>query len=71
MAVLVTIDSIIGRSPYNVYICQSSGSNCFYISTIDSAPYEFDIPAPYDNLDSYMLKLVDANNCIISGTTTL
>jgi hypothetical protein len=71
MAVLVTIDSIIGRSPYNVYICQSNGSNCFYISTIYSVPYKFDIPAPYDNLDSYMLKLVDANNCIISGTTTL
>jgi len=36
-----------------------------------SYPYEFDIPVPYDTSTSYMLKLLDNNNCIISGNTTV
>jgi hypothetical protein len=67
MAVQVTIDSIIGTAPFDVYICQSNGSGCFYITTITTTPYVFDIPSPYDTSSSYMLKLVDANNCVISG----
>ena len=68
MAVQVTISSITGQSPYDVYICQSNGSGCFYISTITTTPYVFDIPAPYDTSSSYLLRVVDANNCTISGT---
>ena len=71
MAVQVTISGITGTSPYDVYICQSNGSACFYISTINSTPYVFDIPAPYNNLSAYMLKVIDADNCIISGTTII
>ena len=71
MAVQVTISSVIGQSPYDVYVCQTNGSACFYITTISSTPYVFDIPAPYNNLSAYMLKLIDGNNCIISGTTTV
>jgi hypothetical protein len=67
MAVQVTISSITGQSPYDVYICQSNGSGCFYISTITTTPYVFDIPAPYDTSSSYLLKVVDANICTISG----
>lgn len=73
MAVKVTISGITGVTPYDVYICQSGGTGCFYISTITDAqvPYEFDIPAPYDTSNSYMLKLLDNNNCIISGITSV
>jgi hypothetical protein len=67
MAVQVTISSITGQSPYDVYICQSNGSGCFYISTITTTPYVFDIPSPYDTSSSYQLKVVDANNCTITG----
>ncbi len=73
MAVQVTINDITGQTPYNVYICQNTGAGCFYISTItnSSLPYIFDIPQPYNTASSYMLKVVDANNCIISGVTTV
>lgn len=73
MAVKVTINDITGQTPYNVYICQNTGAGCFYISTITDGnlPYIFDIPQPYDTALSYMLKVVDANNCIISGVTTI
>jgi hypothetical protein len=67
MAVQVIISSITGQSPYDVYICQSNGSGCFYVSTITTTPYVFDIPAPYDTSSSYLLKVIDANNCTISG----
>lgn len=74
MAVQVSISQISGATePYDIYICQSGGTGCFYINTITDAqiPYEFDIPTPYDTSSSYMLKLLDNNGCIISGTTTV
>lgn len=71
MAIEVTINSLTGTSPYNVYICQSGGTGCFYISTIVTGdlPYEFEIPLPYDSGDSYMVKVIDNQNCVISGIT--
>jgi hypothetical protein len=71
MAVTVNITNITGYSPYDIYICQSGGTGCFYIDTITSVPYSFDIPEPYDNSESYMLKIIDNFNCIISGTSTV
>jgi hypothetical protein len=73
MAVKVTISDITGATPYDLYICQVDGSSCFYIDTIlySELPFEFDIPAPYNTATQYMLKVIDNNNCIISGTTTV
>ena len=71
MAIQVTISGITGQSPYDVYICQTGGTGCYYMTTITSAPYIFDIPAPYDTSSSYMLKLIDDNGCIISGNTVV
>lgn len=65
----VIINGITGQSPYNIYICQPDGSGCFYISTITTNTYSFDIPSPYNYSTEYMLKIVDNNNCIISGTS--
>ena len=59
MAVQVTISNITGQSPYDIYICQTGGTSCFYMTTITSAPYIFDIPAPYNTSDAYMLKIID------------
>ena len=67
MGVQVTISGITGQSPYDVYICQSNDTGCFYISTITSTPYVFDIPEPYNSSTSYQLKVIDSNNCTISG----
>ena len=71
MAVQVTIEAIAGTAPFDVYICQSNGSGCFYISTITTTPYVFDIPSPYDTSSAYMLKVVDANNCTITGVQSV
>jgi hypothetical protein len=63
----VTINNITGQTPFDIYICDSNGDGCFYISTISSVPYIFNIPPPYDNLSSYMLKIVDNRGCVITG----
>ncbi len=73
MGVQVTINNITGQTPYDIYVCQVDGSGCFYISTINNSsfPYIFDIPSPYDLSPNYMVKAIDANNCIISGNSTV
>jgi hypothetical protein len=68
MEVQVTINGITGQTPFDIYVCEANGSGCFYISTITSVPYIFDIPSPYNVSPNYMVKAIDANNCIISGT---
>jgi hypothetical protein len=67
MAVQVTISGVTGQSPYNIYICQTGGTSCFYMTTINSVPYVFDIPAPYNTSSAYMLKIIDNLGCVITG----
>jgi hypothetical protein len=67
MAVQVTINGITGQSPFDIYICQSDGTGCFYMTTISTMPYVFDIPSPQDTSLSYMLKVIDNNNCVVTG----
>ena len=67
MALQVTISGITGTSPYDIYVCQTGGTSCFYMTTISSVPYVFDIPAPYNTSSAYMLKIIDNNQCIITG----
>ena len=67
MALQVTINDITGVTPYDIYICQSDGTGCFYMATTSTVPYIFDIPVPYDTSIEYMLKVVDNNGCVITG----
>jgi len=67
MAVQVTIEGITGTSPYYVYIFQSSGAGCFYIATISTTSYVFDIQAPNNTSLSYMLKIKDAEGCTFNA----
>jgi hypothetical protein len=67
MAIQVTIESITGQSPFDIYICQTGGTDCFYMATTSTVPYSFNIPVPYNTSSSYMLKIIDSNNCTITG----
>ena len=71
MQVNVTISSITGKSPFDIYICEGDGKNCLYINTINETYYDFTIPKPYDTLDVYLLKIIDANKLIISGVESV
>lgn len=67
MGVQTMIYGITGKSPFDVYICEGNGQNCLYINTIETNSYDFVIPSPYNLLDTYMLKIIDANKQIITG----
>jgi len=69
MGVLVTINAITGESPFNIYICQSNGSGCFYMATTSTFPYSFEIPPPYNTSTSYIVKAIDNTGCSITGST--
>ncbi len=71
MGLSITISSVTGTSPYDVYICQSDGTGCFFIDQVTSIPYSFNIPEPYDISSSYMVKIVDGEGCIITSTQSL
>ena len=66
MGLTINITAVTGSSPYDIYICQSGGTGCFYINTTNTIPYEFEIPVPYNTSTSYMVKIIDAEGCIIT-----
>jgi hypothetical protein len=71
MSLEVRIYGITGKSPFDVYICEGNGQNCLYINRITENSYNFTIPKPYDLLDVYLLKIIDANKFIITGVQTV
>jgi hypothetical protein len=71
MKIDVTINDITGSSPYDVYICDSVPNVCLYINTINSLPYTFNIPIPFNTQSSYKVKVIDNNGCEIIKTITV
>jgi hypothetical protein len=63
----ITISTINGQDPFDVYICDSGITVCYYIDTINSGdlPCTFVVPIVYTNLTSFNIKVVDDNNCPI------
>ena len=73
MPTTITVNNITGSTPFDVYICLSGGSPCYYITSIASGslPYNFTVPSPIENFSYYCMKVVDANGCIITGCTSI
>jgi hypothetical protein len=59
----LVINSITGTSPFDIYVCDATISYCFFVDTISSLPYTFDIPFPLEDTTPIILKVVDANDC--------
>ena len=73
MPTTITVSNITGSTPFDVYLCLSGGSPCYYVSSIASGelPYNFSVPKPIQDFSYYCLKVVDANGCIITGCTSI
>jgi len=67
MPTQITISTLTGAQPFDVYSCDTGYTNCIYISTITSGqvPYSFDLPFIQEGMAEIGLKVVDNNNCII------
>lgn len=67
MPTQITISTLTGAQPFDVYSCDTGYTNCIYISTITSSqvPYSFDLPFIQEGMAEIGLKVIDNNNCII------
>lgn len=59
----ITISSISGASPFSIYVCDQTITYCFFVQTIITAPYSFDVPFPLEGADPIVLKIIDSNGC--------
>jgi len=73
MPTTITVSSITGATPFNIYLCMTGGTPCYFISSIDSGdlPYSFSVPTPIQELPGYDLRVTDSVGCIITGTTSI
>lgn len=71
MPTQITINSITGLPPFNIYISDNILNPAIYVTTITSAPYTFNVPIILENSPEYILKIVDSNGCIIYYTPPL
>jgi hypothetical protein len=72
MATTVTINSITsGTSPYNVWVCDTCFGTCQYIDTFTTLPYSFTLPSVYETYPTYVVKIIDANNCTFCETLSV
>jgi hypothetical protein len=69
----ITITSVSGATPFDVYICNDPSTTCVYVDTITVAniPYSFNVPSILDGQTSYNLKVVDNNGCTVDDNLTL
>jgi hypothetical protein len=73
MAKEITIKTLTGSSPYNIYLCTNTFTQCIWVAKINntSIPYSFLVPANYENLSVVGVKIIDFDNCEIKNTINL
>jgi len=61
----VTISSVNGTPPYDIYVCDISNTYCYLVSGGTTIPpsYSFFIPPPLDNVGSVLIKIIDSDGC--------
>jgi hypothetical protein len=69
MPSLVTVSNIVGTTPYEIYLSVSGSPAYYYIDSISSVqlPYNFTVPIPLQNNQSFCLRVVDNDGCIITN----
>ena len=72
MPTQITISSLSGSSPFDVYACDTGYTTCIYINTITPSqiPYTFNLPPIMESLEFFDIKVVDNNDCVLSETLT-
>ncbi len=70
MPVQVTISSLTGNSPYDLYVCDTTLTACTFVVTFAYPSYVFNLPAPYDEDSEFCLKIIDSDGCWITSCKT-
>lgn len=63
----IEISVLAGIEPFHIYLCDQLKSTCIYIDTIFNSdiPYTFAIPPIFDGQDTFFIKAVDNNQCLL------
>jgi hypothetical protein len=66
MPTQITISTLTGAQPFDVYSCDVTYTNCIYIATITSGqvPYSFDLPFIQEGMSSVGIRVIDNNSCV-------
>ena len=69
----ITISTLNGSSPFDVYTCDTTYTTCVYVSTITSGqiPYTFNLPFIQEGMNPVGLKVVDNTGCVIETDIVL
>jgi hypothetical protein len=69
MATDITITGLGGVSPFDLYVCDTGMTTCIYVNTITlgDVPFLFPIPPVFSSLNSFTVKVVDDNDCIVTS----
>ena len=61
MPTFITLNDITGSTPYDVYLCLSGGTPCYYIDTIESTelPFNFTVDS---NIDPFITIEVNSHS---------
>ena len=66
MPVQVTISSLSGTPNYDVYVCNSGGTSCTYVTTITGPSAVINVPPLLNNDLNICVKIIDAVGCEIN-----
>jgi hypothetical protein len=73
MPTQITINTLTGLPPFDVYTCDTGYTTCVYVSTIGfgQIPYAFMLPFIQEGMNPIGLRVIDSANCIIDENLTL
>ena len=63
MSVQVTINDASGSTPFYLYICDTGFTTCFYATSFTSTPFVYEIPEPWDTMNSFCVKIIGSDGC--------
>jgi hypothetical protein len=67
MPLQVTIQSVTANTPVDIYVCNSLGLSCTYVSTVATFPYTFTVSDVYATTN-FIIKIDDTQGCIETQT---
>ena len=59
----ITITTISGTPPFDVYVCDQTITYCFFVLSLTGGTTSFSVPPPLDQANPIVLKIYDSNGC--------
>lgn len=61
----ITITGVTGTGPYQVQVCDITNTTCVIVTGSTSIPptYTFDVPSPFEDVTSLLVKIIDTSGC--------